>query len=91
MTDPADNGNRNSQAAKLAERLLSGAVESLARAGAKFVESVAADVKRALAKESQKAELFEHVVRAWRQTRLGEVDDDLPTELKSNGKEHEGT
>lgn len=60
-------------ASKFAERLLVGAVESIARAGAKAVESLASDVKTALKNEAAKAELLEKGVEWWRKSRLGEI------------------
>ncbi len=60
---------------KFAERLLVGAVESIARAGAKFVESMAGDARKALAAEAEKAKLVEQGVAMWRQYTLGEIKD----------------
>jgi hypothetical protein len=60
---------------KFAEKLLVGAVESIARAGAKFVESLASDTKKALAREAKRAELVEQGVKFWSQVRLGEIED----------------
>lgn len=60
---------------KFAEKLLVGAVESIARAGAKFVESLASDTKKALAREAKRAELVEQGIKFWSQVRLGEIED----------------
>lgn len=65
----------DSPMAKMAEKLLLGAVDSLARAGAKFVESVAADAKKALRNEAAKAELLEQGAKIWRQSVVGEIPD----------------
>ena len=60
-------------ASKFAERLLVGAVEAIARAGAKAVESLAGDVKTDLKNEAAKAELLEKGVEWWRKSRLGDI------------------
>lgn len=70
-----------SPASKFAESVLVGAVESIARAGARFAESIAGDAKKALKKEAAKIELVQHGIEAWRKARLGEVDD-LPESLR---------
>lgn len=59
-----------SPAARLAERFLVGAVESVARAGSKFVESVAQDAARALKQEGEKVEAIGQLAKLWRQTQL---------------------
>ena len=61
--------------AKFAEKFILGAVDSIARAGAKFVESIAADAKTALKNEAAKAELLENGVKFWRQNTVGEIPD----------------
>lgn len=63
---------------KLAERLLVGSIESLARACSKAVESVASDVKTALRNEAAKAEFLESGAKFWRESRLGEVGQPPP-------------
>lgn len=75
--------NHESPVTKFAERFLTGAVESIARAGAKFVESLASDAQKALKLEAAKAELLENGVKFWRKTTLGEVDD-LPASLQDD-------
>jgi hypothetical protein len=70
---------------KFAEKLLVGAVESIARAGAKFVESLASDTKKALAREAKRAELVEQGVKFWSQVRLGEIEDVDSNSKKENG------
>lgn len=70
-------------AAQFAERLLVGSVEAIARAGAKFVESLAGDAKKALRNEATKVEMLEKGVEAWRKVRLGEIDD-LPESLRDD-------
>jgi hypothetical protein len=70
-----------SPASKLAEKLLVGTVEAIARAGAKAVESLAGDMKKALKNEAFKAEVIEKGVEAWRKERLGDIDD-LPESLR---------
>ena len=65
-------------ASRLAERLLVGAIETIARAGAKAAESIAHDVKTALRTEADKAEFLEAGVKFWRQARLGEVGQPPP-------------
>jgi hypothetical protein len=62
-------------AGRFAERLLVGAVESIARGVAKAAESITADAKKALRKEASKIEMAEQTVKAWRETQLGEIDD----------------
>ena len=66
---------------QLLERALVGTVEAVARAGAKAVESLAGDAKKALQNEAFKAEILEKGVEAWRKARLGDVDD-LPESLR---------
>lgn len=59
--------------AKFAEKLLIGTVDSIARAGARFVESIAADAKQALRNEAAKAELIENGAKFWRVNTVGEI------------------
>lgn len=75
--------NHNSPASKFAESLLVGAIESVARAGAKALESVVGDAKKALRNEAFKAELLEKGIEAWRKMKLGDVDD-LPASLRDD-------
>ena len=63
-----------SLASKLAERFLTGAVESIARAGAKAAESLAADTKKALETEAARAGGLENLIKAWRGYTLGDRD-----------------
>lgn len=72
-------------AAQLFERALVGTVEAIARAGAKAVESLAGDAKKALQTEAFKAEIIEKGVEAWRKAKLGDVDD-LPESLRDSTK-----
>lgn len=72
-------------ASRIAERVLVGTIESIARAGSKAVESLAKDVKTALQNEALKAELIERGTEAWRKARLGEVGQP-PVEEKENGQ-----
>jgi len=60
---------------RFAEKFLVGAVESIARAGAKFVESLASDTEKALAREAQRAGMLKQGVKFWSQVRLGEIED----------------
>lgn len=64
-----------SPSAKFTQKLLIGAVESVARAGAKFFESLADDGKKALRAEAKKIEGIQNGVKAWRET-MGEVGKD---------------
>jgi hypothetical protein len=73
-----------SPASKFAESLLVGTIEAIARAGARAVESLAGDARKALQKEAAKIERVEQGVAMWRQVRLGEVDD-LPDSLRDDG------
>ena len=76
-------------ASKFVERVLVGAVESIARAGAKAVESLAGDVKTALKNEAAKAELLEKGVEWWRKSRLGDIvviKDDTTEKKEETGK-----
>jgi hypothetical protein len=73
--------------AKFAEKVLVGAIEAIARAGAKFVESLASDTHKALSNEAAKVKAVKDGVEAWRQVRLGEVDD-LPGSLRDEPKDH---
>ena len=66
---------------KFAEKVLVGAIEAIARAGAKFVESLASDTHKALQNEAAKVDTLRQGVEAWRQVRLGEVGD-LPDSLR---------
>jgi hypothetical protein len=75
--------SEQSVASKLFERVLVGTVESIARAGAKAVESLAGDVKKTLKNEAFKAEVLEMGVEAWRKSRLGDIDD-LPESLRNS-------
>ncbi len=78
-----------SPASKFVESVLVGAVESVARAGAKFVESIAGDARKALQNEAFKVEIIEKGVEAWRKARLGEVDD-LPASLRDEARAANG-
>jgi hypothetical protein len=62
-------------AAQVAQRLLIGTVESIARAGAKFVESVTHDAQIALRNEATKLEVAQHTVEGWRKITLGDLVD----------------
>lgn len=75
--------NHDSPASKFVESLLVGAIESVARAGAKALESVVGDAKKALRNEAFKAELLEKGIEAWRKVKLGDVDD-LPSSLRDD-------
>jgi hypothetical protein len=55
--------SERSLASKLAERFLTGAVESIARAGAKAAESLAADTKKALETEAARAGGLENLIK----------------------------
>jgi hypothetical protein len=72
-----------SPASKFIESLLVGTVEAIARAGAKAVESLAGDARKALQNQSFKAEVLEKGVEAWRKARVGEIDD-LPGSLRDD-------
>jgi len=78
---------KQSIASKFAERFLVGAVESIARAGAKAVESLAGDARKALALEAEKAKMVEQGVAMWRQFRLGEIQDVTKEDAAASGKE----
>jgi len=78
--------NKPSPASKFAERLLTGAVESIARAGARFVESIASDAKKALKNEANKVEVIEKTVETWRKMRLGEIDEPSEFEDEKQGR-----
>ena len=67
---------------KFAERLLVGVLESGARALAKGAESLASDASKALKREVAKVEALERGVKTWRESRLGEIDGDVPEELR---------
>lgn len=73
-------------ASRFAEAVLVGAVESIARAGAKAFESLAGDTKKALRNEAAKAEMIEKGIEMWRKVRLGEIDD-LPGSLQDDEPE----
>ena len=70
-----------SPGAKFVASLLSGAVESIARAGAKAIESIAADAEKALKSETAKVTAVRQGAELWRKMRLG---DDLPSELQDD-------
>jgi hypothetical protein len=72
-----------SPASKFAERILVGTIETIARGLAKGAESIAGDVKKALKNEAAKVEAVQKTIEAWRQVRLGEVDD-LPDSLRDD-------
>jgi len=73
---------KQSIGAKLAEDFLNGVVESVARAGAKAVESLASDAVKSVGREKRKIENFRNNIREWRKVRLGEIDSDVPQELR---------
>ncbi len=67
---------------KLAENLLVGTVESIARAGARFLESITDDAEKAIEKQRKKIAATREGVAEWRETQLGNVDNgDLPASL----------
>jgi hypothetical protein len=80
--------SEQSVTSKFAERVLVSAVNSIARAGAKFVESIAGDVKKGLRNEAAKAELLEQGVEWWRKSNLGEVSD-MPASLQDDAEQKE--
>jgi len=83
--DDNNKAYEQSRGSKLFEDLLVFGVETLARAGAKFVESIVGDTRKAAEREVvSKLEVIEHNVKSWRETRLGDVDSDLPESLRDH-------
>lgn len=77
----SDNSNNTkSVGAQLAEKVLVGAVNSIARAGAKFVQSLAADARKTLQNNAETVEAFEKGIDVWSKIKLGEIID--PNENK---------
>jgi hypothetical protein len=70
--------SQQSPGAKFLASLLSGSVESIARAGAKALESLADDAEKALKKEASRIRDIKQGAQVWRHSRLG---DDLPGEV----------
>ena len=60
-------------AAKLLESLLTGTVESIARAGAKALESLTNDAAKAISNEAKKVAAVRNDVEQWRKEQLGEI------------------
>src|SRR5271167_3250778 len=75
---------------RLFGELLDWAVTSIARAGAKFVESIANDTHKAVAGHAAKVEQLRDNVAGWRADNLGDVDD-LPESLRGNGSNSSGS
>ncbi len=67
---------RNEKAAQFVEDFLTGALNSVVRAGAKAVESIASDAKKALRNEAKKIETFQTGVKSWREGRLGDISEE---------------
>ena len=65
---------------KMLRTALEGTVDALARAGARFVESLASDVKKTLKNNAAKVAKVEDGVRTWRETTVGEIPDELKDE-----------
>jgi len=75
---------------KVIEDVLVGTVESVARAGARFFESLAADGRKFLSNQATKAKRLEHGVRAWREENAPEIPDlagEVPGELQDDTTE----
>jgi hypothetical protein len=64
-----------SVASRFLEKLLAGTVDSVVRAGAKAVESLAGDARKALSNEAKRVELLQQGVKMWREYRVGEIED----------------
>lgn len=77
---------QQSPTSKFFESILVGAVETIARAGAKAAESITGDVKKALKNEAFKVEIVEKGIEAWRKSKLGEVID-LPGMMRDDKDE----
>jgi len=74
-----------SRGAKLAEGVLNWAIDTIARAGAVFVESITSDARKAIEKNVvSRLEVTEHNVAQWRRTKLSD-NDDLPESLRGDG------
>jgi hypothetical protein len=65
--------SERSIAGKFLERLLTGTVDAIARAGAKAIESVVNDAAKAIDLEKKKIEALGKGVAQWRKTELGEI------------------
>jgi hypothetical protein len=76
-----------STGARLFGELLEWAVTSIARAGAKALESIADDTRKAVEGHASKAAEIRDSVAGWRAEKLGDEDgDDLPGSLRSHGR-----
>jgi len=64
------------------EGFLIGAVEAVARAGAKAIESLTTDASKAIAIQQRKVEKVTAEIKNWRESTVGELVDDVPEELR---------
>ena len=69
------------------EDLLIGTVESIARAGAKALESLTTDASKAVSIQKKKIDVVAKAVKTWREINVGEIDGDVPAELREEGRQ----
>jgi hypothetical protein len=83
MADEIHTPDQPSAVSRFFEKLLIGAVESIARAGAKAVESLTDDAAKAIEIQKKKVAATRDAVKAWRKVELGEIDD-IPASLRED-------
>lgn len=83
MTEP----KKRSKSEELLEQVLVGTIEAVARAGARFVESLASDGRKFLRNQSAKVGMIEQGVKSWREQNAPEIEDlagEVPSELEDD-------
>lgn len=68
---------------RVIEDVLIGTVESIARAGAKALESLASDASKITGRQKKKIDAVVSGIKTWREINVGEIaDEDVPSELR---------
>lgn len=71
---------------RLAENVLVGTIESIARAGAKAIESLTGDAAKVIAREHKKVDGVRKAVEGWRKETVGEIAIEAEEEKQGDRK-----